>query len=148
MWLLEADAQMAQLPLASGAATGGRVLIAKTDLAFMSSKADVCWPGYRRVHRGSFYEKSYSFPYHVVGSHAISFKGSGCCSLQTCLMNSPRYCHLDALLSRGLASYYLPSLPCIGTRSNKNALHDSEKEEARYCKASFLMRHRFQSSIM
>ena len=148
VWLLESDAQLIQRRPVSDRASPGREILTKADLASMASKSSVCWPGYRRVDRGGFYERTYGFPFHVVGSHAISFKGDGCCMLQACLMSSTRYCHLDALLTRGLPSYYLPSVSCIGTRSNKKALHDAEKTEANYSREAFLKRHRLQVKLV
>ena len=71
----------------------------------------------------------------------LSFRGDGLKSLYYCLRSSSQYCHLDALLTRALPSFYLPCVPSVGTRRNKRALHEEEPCEVKYSKKMFSKPH-------
>jgi len=131
VWLLEVDCELAQL---MGTREQTRQLLTAADLRDMASKHTITWPGYRKIASRKWHEVKYGSRHIVIGSHMLSFRGDGLQSLQNCLKSPTRYCHIDVLMTRGLPSFYLPCVPCVGTRRNKGALHEKKPCEATYSK--------------
>jgi len=138
VWFLEDNCQLAQLKTNP---TIDRELLSAASLVDMASKQAITWPGYRKVTAQRWHEFQYGHRYIVNGNHMLSFRGDGLQSLYDCLRSSSQYCHIDALMTRSLPSFYLPSFPCVGTRRKYRTSHDDEVRAVNYSKLRFLKPH-------
>jgi len=92
----------------------------------MLSVAEVTWPGYRMIVKGGTHTLTYpEQPWNIQGSHCLSFRGAGLVKYRKALSASPRYCHIDYLLSRSLKTLkaHIPSRPSMGTRAHASVIH-------------------------